>query len=257
MPHRSRIHCPALLITTLALTPASVAGPPMITDDPGTQPAGTWEENFALTLTRTGQTSAWNTPFVDNNYSPTDDLQLTFQFAPAILDDRNAGPVGGIAPVTLATKYRILRENADALGLSAAVTPAFTFDSGTPGVRHGLGVDGWTLFLPVEINQKLGDHLDVFAEAGYLFVQFGGDRWSYGICADWHPGTGANDLHLLAELHVVSSSAFRFNDVVVNLGAVCPLRDGINLQLSAGRALRDTDESSQLLVFAGLQFLLK
>jgi hypothetical protein len=228
----------------------------MITDDPGTPPAGTWEENFALTLTRTGQQSVWNTPFVDNNYSPTDDLQLTFQFAPAIVDAPGAGPDGGLAPVILAAKYRFLRQDANPAHLSAAFTPAFTFDTGTPALRRGIGEVGWTLFLPVEINLPVTDHLDLFAEAGYLAVQFAGDRWSYGLCADWHPNR-QDGLHLLAELHVFSDSAFRFNDVVLNLGLVCPLRKNINLLLSAGRALRDTDESTRLTFYGGVQFLLK
>jgi hypothetical protein len=239
----------------LALARPATAGPPMITDDPGTQPAGVWEENVALTLTRTRHQAAWQAPFVDNNYSPADDLQLTFQFAPAIVDGPDAGPVGGVAPVTLAAKYRLPYGGAGPAGLSMSVAPAYTFDTGTPALRRHLGIHGATVFLPVQVNQRLGRQLDVFAEAGYLAVQFGGDHWSYGVCADWHPDGGG--LHLLAEVHAVSDTAFRTNDVVVNVGVVCPLRENLNLLLSAGRGLRDADESTRLVIYGGVQFLLK
>jgi hypothetical protein len=227
----------------------------MITDDPGAPPAGTWEENLALTLTRTGQTSAWNTPFLDNNYSPADDLQLTFQTAPGIVDAPGSGPLGGAAPVTFAAKYRFLRQDANPVRLSAAFTPAFTLDTGTPALRRGLRETGWTLFLPIETNFPVSEHLDCFAEAGYLAAQFAADRWSYGLCADWHPAR-PDALHLLAEIHAFSDTAFRLNDVVLNLGLVCPLRKDTNLLLSAGRALRDSDESTRLVFYVGIQFLI-
>ena len=254
MMENNRIAQQIALGVLLAATTAPIfAGPPMITDDPGTPAAGVWEENISFTLSRTHRQAAWQTPVFDNNYNLTDQLQLNLIVPLMIVDnDAGRGPVGGVGMASVGFKYRFLDPDKNPAGLSMSVAPAFSFD--TPGhpVRRGVvPADGNTLFLPVELNYPVNKSLDVFAEAGYLAVQFGPDFWSYGLAACWH---ATDKLDLLAECHLLSDTSFHFNDAVINLGSVLALTDQTNLLLSAGRALRDTDRSERLLLYAGLQF---
>ena len=245
-----------LAVTTATLLGAaqrSHAGPPMITDDPGTPRAGVWEENIALTLTWTRHQAIWQTPVFDNNYNITDNFQLNYTLPFLIVDnDGGRGPVGGIGASSIGFKYRFLDQEKDGgRGFSMSTAPAFNFNNPTHSVRRHLIADGSSAFLPIQFNKAMGK-VDVFGEVGYLAVQFGPDEWSYGLGIDWH---ATDKCELLAEIHYVSDTSFRVNDPVINFGTVIALSDKTNLLFSFGRSLRDDGNSfERLVLYAGLQF---
>jgi hypothetical protein len=57
-------------------------GPPMITDDPGTPPAGHWEVNVGANGSGDrGSSQEWQLPQVDLNYGCTDRLYIKYESA--------------------------------------------------------------------------------------------------------------------------------------------------------------------------------
>src|SRR5215204_3086792 len=84
------------------------AGPPLITDDPGTPGDGNWEINFALTVEQSREERAFEAPLLDINYGLGDHIQLKFEAAYLVLDERDAGPVGGLANSLVGVKWRFL-----------------------------------------------------------------------------------------------------------------------------------------------------
>jgi hypothetical protein len=241
----------ATTATLLCAAQRSRAGPPMITDDPGTT-AGMWEENIALTLTWTRHQAVWQTPVFDNNYNITDNFQLNYTLPLLIVDnDGHRGPVGGVGASSIGFKFRFLDQEKDGgRGFSMSTAPAFNFNNPTHSVRRHLIADGSSVFLPIEFSKTFGQ-FELFAEAGYLAVQFGPDEWSYGVAGDWRLN---KTWEFLAEVHVVSDTSFRTNDVVLNFGTVVALSGKTNLLFSIGRSLRDDDAFERLVLYAGLQF---
>jgi hypothetical protein len=55
------------------------AGPPLLTDDPGTPGDGHWEMNFAWTTERAADARHDEAPLVDLNYGVGDRVQLKFE----------------------------------------------------------------------------------------------------------------------------------------------------------------------------------
>jgi hypothetical protein len=243
--------CAGAILGLLLLAGSASAGPPMITDDPGTPAKGVWEENLALIVSDTRRQTVWATPSFDTNYNVTDHLQLNYTLPLEIVDNAGRGPVGGVGASSLGFKYRFLDQAAgDAAGVSMSIAPSFTFNNPTHSVRRGLVVNGSNLFLPVQVGHTFGT-IDVFAEAGYLLIQYQSDAWEYGVATAYH---ATDKLDLLAEVHCVSDTSFHFNDVIVNFGLTYAMTEKTNLLLSAGRSLRDTDLSERVVLYAGVQF---
>src|SRR4051794_15618580 len=171
----------AAVVTVLLLGAGARAGPPMITDDPGTPAKGVWEENLALIVSDTRRQTVWATPSFDTNYNVTDQLQLNYTLPLVIVDNEGHGPDGGVGSSSVGFKYRFLDQAAgDPSGVSMSIAPSFTFDNPTHSVRRGLVANGSNLFLPIQVAHTFGT-FDVFAEAGYLLIQYQPDAWSYGI----------------------------------------------------------------------------
>lgn len=230
---------------------AARGGPPLLTDDPGVPPAGTWEVNLSLTAWHTRHDTALALPLLDVNYSLTDALQVTFDVPYTVADPDGAGPVGGIGQGIAAVKWVLLDEARHGVDLSVAPALYFNFPGHTG--RRGVTPDGTTAFLPVQVNRTvIEDRLDVFAEVGYLVHQYGADEWSYGVAAAWHV---APHLDLLAELHVHSDTSFRHNEPIVNVGVYWAFAKDMAFQCSVGRSLRDSDQSPTFLTYLGVQWL--
>ena len=224
----------------------------MITDDPGTPRAGIWEENIALTLARTRHHAVWETPVFDNNYNLTDSFQLNYTLPFLIVDnDGHRGPVGGVGASSVGFKYRFLDQDKDGgPGFSMSTAPAFNFNNPTHSVRRHVLADRGSVFLPIEFSKAFGQ-FEIFAEAGYLAVQFRPDEWSCGVVGDWHVTA---KWELLAEVHARSDASFHRNDVVLNFGTIVALSDKTNLLFAIGRGLRDDEPFERLVLYAGLQF---
>src|SRR3954462_8102208 len=86
--------CAGAILGLLLLAGSASAGPPMITDDPGTPAKGVWEENLALIVSDTRRQTVWATPSFDTNYNVTDHLQLNYTLPLEIVDNAGRGPVG-------------------------------------------------------------------------------------------------------------------------------------------------------------------
>src|SRR5215213_6069594 len=73
------------------------AGPPLITDDPGTPGDGRWEINLALTIEQTRAERALELPLLDINYGLGDHIQLKYEGALLVVDEQDAGPRGTLS----------------------------------------------------------------------------------------------------------------------------------------------------------------
>jgi len=163
----------------LSATPVyAQGGPPLITDDPGTPGNGKWEINIPFTLARTQEKKTFETPRLDFNYGWGDHVQVKYEVAYTIVEEKDRGSHGGVGDSLIGYKWRFLDE--DRYGFAMSIYPQLDFNT-PPGVeRRGVEESGTNFFLPIEIGKTIGP-LELAAEVGYQFVQHDRDQWEYGF----------------------------------------------------------------------------
>lgn len=237
-----------LVLTSRAL---AQAGPPLITDDPGTPGDRKWEINVPVTVEQTPGQRTFEVPLLDLNYGVGEHVQLTYQVAPFVVDGQDEGPRGTLSNSQVGVKWRFLDE--DEHGVAMSIFPQVEFNNpGSNAADRGLVDDGTQVFVPIEIARNFGKfELDV--EVGYNFIQHADDEWRYGIAAAY-PVT--KRLELAGEIAGIVDQDFHRNDLMLNVGFRYDLTDQMKLLFSAGRSLRSSlnDDEPNLLVYAGVQF---
>lgn len=236
------------------LTPARLAcaegGPPMITDDPDTPGNGKWEINIGLIEERDPQSKTFELPQFDINYGLGDHIELTSEAGPLIVDDNYAPYRGqhlGFSNSLLGAKWRFLDEEKS--GIAISTYPQLQFNTPPGSIERGVVESGTNFYLPFEFGKTFGK-FSVAAEFGYNFLQHQPDQWQYGIVGSY---SITEKLQFLAETRVNSETNFHFNDVILNAGAIYEFNEHYALLVSAGRSLRDTNQSSTLLVYLGVR----
>ncbi len=230
-------------IVVLFIAARAIAGPPLITDDPYTPRDGGWEINLALTYEQLDTQRTYNIPQLDANYGLGDRVQLNVAVPFLIVDDENAGPIGGIGDTAVGAKWRFLDQ--DKVGFGLATFPKIVFNSPTQSVGRGLVDEGSTFILPLQIGRTF-EHFDVFADLGWQFVQHADDTVYAGLAGGWH----VNDkLLLLAEFHVDCDADLRRPSPIIQLGLAQTINEHLNLLFATGRSLRGGDDDPQWLAY--------
>jgi hypothetical protein len=148
----------------------AAAGPPFLTNDPGTPGDANWELNLGALQTnqRSGQTRQF--PQFDANYGLGETVQLTFE-VPYVFASSGSGPQhSGWSNANPGLKWRFLDQGED--GWQASVFPQVETWSSTWAQQRGIAAPGPRLLLPLEVAHKAGA-LDVDFEAGYFLPEHG------------------------------------------------------------------------------------
>jgi hypothetical protein len=250
---------PSLVAVLLAIVAVGVpstaalgqGGPPLITDDPGTVQKGHWEINVALTAERTEDERAFEAPLLDINYGLTERVQLKYEAALLVVDERGEDPRGTLSNSNVGVKWRFLDE--DRHGVAMSFYPQVEFNN--PGMKESdreLAGEGTQVLLPIEVARSFG-RFSLGAEVGYNFIESEDDEWKYGLAA----GYALTDrLQLLAEVAGVVDDDFDRTTPILNVGFRFKLRNDLTLLFAAGRSLRSSlaEDDPRLLVYTGLSF---
>lgn len=222
------------------------AGPPLITDDPGTPGNKQWEINLGFTVEKLASETIFETPLLDVNYGAGDHLQLKFEM-PYVVRTADQAIHAGLGNSKIGVKWRFLDESGQ--GVSVSTYPQFTFNNPTTSVRQGLADDGWQMFLPLECS-KTFRKLQVDGEAGYNLQRKRPDELWLGLVAAVHP---LARVELLGELHSIGSRHFSENESVFDLGSRIKLTRLNTLLFAAGRSLPGS-VAVRFFTYAGVQF---
>ncbi len=241
----------AMPFALVASLPVHAAGPPLITDDPGTPGDGRWEINLPITLEQTRSQRLFEAPLFDINYGLGERTQLKFEVPWLVLDSRDNGTTDGLGKAKIGIKHRFLDE--DRHGLSLSIYPQLEFNNPTSSDERGLVDEGARFKLPVQMARSAGP-FELYLELGYEFVEADEDEWLYGVATSYRVN---EQLELLAEVAGVASQDFDDDVLVFNIGTKIGVNDHLNLLLSAGRSFRGSSSGEpELLAYCGLQFLL-
>ena len=243
----------ALVMLGLAAIPPAFAqgGPPMLTDDPGTPDANTWEINFAYAEQRNRQERLRSAPYVDFNYGFGDHVQLKYETRWLLSSSEDGGGTrSGLDNSLLGVKWRFLDEERS--GLDMSVYPQVEVENFTSSVSRGIAEPGPNLFLPLEFGRAFGN-IRLIGEAGYQVFHARDNEWVFGILA----ATKVSEtLELMAEVRSFSENFLNNADVIGNVGFRHALNDSLKLVGSIGTGLNNRTDSTTFIAYLGAQWLL-
>lgn len=225
------------------------AGPPLLTDDPGTPGDGRWEINLAFTVERRRTETVFEAPILDINYGLGERIQLKYEVPWLVLDEEGGGARNGLGNSQLGVKWRFLDEERH--GVSMSVYPQLSFDNPTSSDERGLVEEGLELSLPVQVSRSVGP-MEFTLEVGYVLVEGREDQWLCGLAAAWPVTEG---FEVVGEVHGTATRGFEEDELVFNLGGVVDLHENLSLLFSAGRSFRESGSGEpELLGYFGFQF---
>ncbi len=229
------------------------AGPPMLTDDPGTAPKGKVEWNTAFNVQNNRDGSSEKLlPLIDISYGVTENLEVSYESHWAIVKEVGEPAKSGWDDTTLAFKWRFWDEEKN--GIDMAFQPQFTFNTGSSAYRRGVVSKNSDLLIPFEIGKTLGSVV--------LNVEFGRDFHTHHGAEDdfWFAGATLghkfNDkLEGIAELYIPRVSRdFKNGTLLLNLGARYELNEKSSLLISSGTGLAGSDRPNYIGYF-GVQYV--
>lgn len=228
-----------------------LAGPPMITDDPGTTPEGQASLKLAYELAHARDTWVHVAPLAEFQWGITGTLELTVDESYVIADEPHDGPRGVAGNTDLSLKWRFLEQPESGEGVDVSVAPQVSLLSPSAFARRDVLDRGTDVLLPLQVGHDFGG-VTLFADAGYQFTQFGGNLWSSGVAADWE--VEKDKFHLLCEFHEFVDDGFRHPSPIVQVGTTWTFTENWTLLGSVGRSLRSGDADPRLLCYLAIEY---
>jgi hypothetical protein len=225
------------------------AGPPYITNDPGTPGNGNWEINIASMTTRSAGVTEWQVPQIDVNFGLGERIQLTYEIPYVIQSGGGAPSASGWSNAFPGIKWRFLDQGEG--GWQMSIFPQFE-TAGSPGAqRSGLAEPGSRPLLPLEVARSVGP-VDLDFEAGYYFKHHDEER-ILGLVAG-HKFT--QRLELDAELYNDHAMGTLPNYTTLDVGGRYRLGRGFILLFMAGRSIANSTGQVDFMSYLGVQILL-
>ena len=242
---------PCLVALAMLAHASLLAGPPLITDDPGMPPKHGWEVNVANLMAGSKGELVMDVARFDINYGLSDNSQLRVEF-PVRFVDCQEGNGWGLGDLALGWKRRLWDEAEREWTVSCY--PQLLAPTGRECLEIG---DGETVFfLPFEAGKHfLDDKLFVYGEVGYAVV-FDDPRcntWKFGLAAEWR---ATEKLEWLFEVGAFTCPLDLDSDEpFFNGGFRFHVNPRVALMASAGRSFVDGRQGThEFMSYVGLQF---
>ena len=227
------------------------AGPPFLTNDPGTPGNADWEINLASMQTITRGVSSYQIPQIDLNFGVGDRIQLTYE-VPYILQTHTGQPLAsGWGNGYPGVKWRFLDQGDE--GWQMSTFPQVETGGSPQARQNGIAEAGPRYLLPIEVTRKIGP-LDVDFEAGYYVAGHGPRERIFGLAAG-RPVT--ERLELDGEIYDDRAYGAAPHSTTLDLGGRYKLRTGMIALFMVGRSVNGFGLGQpEFMGYFGVQFLL-
>ena len=226
------------------------AGPPFLTNDPGTPGNDNWEINIASAQSISRGVAAYQVPQIDLNFGLGDRIQLTYQIPYVIQTDATQSRKTGWSNAYAGVKWRF-GGSSDG-GWQVATFPQLETDGLTSAQRKGIAVSGPRLLLPLEVTKRLGP-LDVDFEVGYYLPKDNVRERTLGLVV----GRSLSErLDLAVELYNDRVSGAPPAGTTLDVGGRFKLRRGFIALFMAGRSVSNSANGPSVIGYIGVQILL-
>ena len=226
------------------------AGPPFLSNDPGTPGNGNWEINIASAQSISRSITTYQVPQLDLNFGLGDRIQLTYE-VPYVIETQSGQPhQSAWSNAFPGIKWRFLDQGEG--NWQASIFPQVETNGLASAQRKDIAVAGPRWLLPLEVTKRLGP-LDVDFEAGYYLPKQGVRERILGLVT----GRSLSDrLDLAVELYNDHAIGAPPNQTTLDLGGRFKLtRDFIALCM-AGRSISGTTNGPAFIGYFGIQILL-
>lgn len=226
------------------------AGPPYITNDPGTPGNGNWEINLASMTTRSAGTTAWQIPQIDLNFGLGDRIQLTYEVPYVVQSANDAPQTSGWSNAYPGIKWRFFDQGEG--GWQMSIFPQFESAGSASAQSKGIAGEGLRFLLPFEVAKSFGP-LDLDFEAGYYFAHRGPEERILGFVAG-HRFTPR--LELDVEFYNDHAMGALPDFTTLDVGGRYRLGRGFILLFMAGRSIANSTGEIDFMSYLGVQILL-
>ena len=226
------------------------AGPPFLTNDPGTPGNGNWEINIAAMQTTLSDVSSWQLPQLDVNYGVGERIQLTGEISYVVVNASGQPQATGWGNANPGVKWRFFDQGEG--GWQMSTFPMYQTGVSSEAQRKGIGVAGPRLFLPLQVARKVGA-LSFNLEVG-TYIPWHGDHEDIigavvgqQLTPRFELDGEIYDDHVRGAPHVTT----------LDLGGRYHLHRGLNLLFMAGRSLSSNSAGQvEFMGYLGIQILL-
>jgi len=227
------------------------AGPPYLTNDPGTPGNANWEINLGLMPTVARGESSYQAPQIDLNFGLGDRIQLTYEI-PYVLQADDGRPLqGGWSNAYPGIKWRFLDQGED--GWQMSIFPQVETGGSQHAQQQAIAAPGPRYLLPMEAARKFGP-LDVDVEVGYYVPGHGPRERILGLVGG---RSVTRRLELDAEIYDDHAYGAGPHSTVLDLGGRYKLGRGFIALFMAGRSLNGyADGQPEFVGYFGVQILL-
>jgi len=228
------------------------AGPPFLTNDPGTPGNGNWEINIAAMQTTLPGVSSWQLPQLDVNYGLGERIQLTGEIPYVVVDASGQPRASGWGNANPGVKWRFFDQGLE--GWQLSTFPMYQTGVSTEAQSKGIGVAGPRVFLPLQVGRKVGSLSFNFEAGAYIPLHGDGDHeriLGFVVGQQLTPVLELDgelyDDHIRGGTHVTT----------LDVGGRYQLHPGFNLLFMAGRGLGGNSPGQvEFMGYLGIQILL-
>jgi hypothetical protein len=246
----SRIFFSLIALASFAFGAAAhaTAGPPLVTDDPGTPGANSWEINGAFTSESSSSDKHVELPILDVNYGVGERIQLKYE-VPDVISQNDETRNTGLDRSQAGVKWRF--QEKEGTGIALSTYPQFTFKSPVAdGARNADSATTQDFFLPIEAEESFGKW-DFNQEAGYRWLEGKRSQVACGLALTFN---WKETVAFLGEVHVDAADNFSGSQMLANAGTILGLNKYSSLLFSAGRTFSQFgDDPNHTLLYAALQ----
>jgi hypothetical protein len=192
------------------------AGPPFLSNDPGTPGNSNWEINIASMQSITRNTASYQTPQLDINFGVGSTIQLTFQVPYVIQSNSGEALRGGWSNPVTGVKWRFLDQGDG--GWNVSTFPQLQVGASVAAQQRGISAPGPRVLLPLEVSRSFGP-VDCNVELGEFVPLQGPHERIMGFVAG-HQVT--KRLELDAEIFDDHASDHSVHSTVLDVGGRFP-----------------------------------
>jgi hypothetical protein len=227
------------------------AGPPFLTNDPGTPGNANWEINLGTMLSIAHGASSYQLPQIDLNFGLGNRIQLTY-LIPYVLSSEAGQPRSdGWGNAYPGVKWRFVDQGEG--GWQLSMFPQLETGASVLAQQRGIAGPGPRYYLPLQVARKLGA-LDLDFEVGYYVPGSGPHERTLGFVA----GQSLTErLELDAELYDDRPSGPSPHSTTLDVGGRYRLAPGMIALFMSGLSLSGSAGGGpEFIGYFGIQLLL-
>lgn len=233
----------------ICMAPDGVAGPPLVTDDPGILDPGNWEVIIAVTGEDHPAGNDIHAPLLDMSLGLTKNTQMSFVLPHVVVKPTENPRKTGLGYAEAGFKWRIM----SASKWELAIASNYVFPVSNEIIVADGPEDIRVLGVPLLVSRTDGNW-DWFGQVGWNIGSDGIRFWDYGLAVGHPLGSSTQ---LMMEIFGSAASSFTESTLNYQLGLDYEINQALHVLASAGSRIKSGPERSSRLNYAfyiGLQW---